>query len=246
MTTCLVVQHLEPEGPYRIAEALAERGVEVEVCRVFAGDDVPSDVSGHDGLVVMGGPMSAADDAGFPTRGAEILLMGDALARRVPLLGICLGAQLLAVAAGGRVYRGAAGPEIGWMPVRFTDAVKTDPLFTGVHSAVVALHWHGDTFDLPPGAIHLATSDMYANQAFRVGDGAWGLQFHLEVDGAGVAAFMEGFGDDACARGVAPESISGPAASSLVALGPVCERVFGRFAELVCERSVNHDNMSCL
>lgn len=246
MSRCLVVQHLEPEGPYRIAEALGERGVEVEACRVFAGDDVPARASGHDGLVVMGGPMSAASDAGFRTRGAELELLGDALSRKVPVLGICLGAQLLALAAGGRVYRGGAGAEIGWMPVHLTDEARTDPLFAGVGSPVVALHWHGDTFDLPPGASHLARSALYANQAFRVGEEAWGLQFHLEVDDAGLAAFMEGFGDDACAQGVDPESIWGPARSSLAALEPVCGQVFGRFAELVGERTAHRDDMSFL
>jgi len=246
MTRCLVVQHLEPEGPYRIAESLEERGVAVQMCRVYAGDEVPADVSGIDGLVVMGGPMSAANGEGFPTRAAELKLIAEALVWRVPMLGICLGAQLLAVAAGGRVYRGAPGPEIGWMPVQLTGEAQSDRLLAELASPLVALHWHGDTFDLPPGSRHLASSDLYPNQAFRAGDSAWGLQFHLEVDRRALAAFMETFGEEACAQGTAPEAIWEPAPSCLAALEPISRSVFGRFAGLVCERSVNRDNMSCL
>lgn len=230
---CLVVQHLEPEGPYRIARALEARGIEVQHCRLHDGDEVPADVAGHDGLVVMGGPMSAASDDGFPTRRAELALIGDALARRVPALGVCLGAQLLALVAGGRVYRGARGAEIGWFPVELLEGARTDPLLGGLPPSVPALHWHGDTFDLPPGSPNLARSARYANQAFRVGDRAWGLQFHLEVDGTALAAFMESFSDDACAQGVPRESIWGPAPEALAALAPVAAQVFGRFADLV-------------
>jgi len=246
MTRCLVVQHLEPEGPYRIAESLAALGVAIERCRVFAGDEVPVDVSGFDGLVVMGGPMSASGDEGFPSRAAELELMADALTQDVPVLGVCLGAQLLALAAGGRVYRGARGPEIGWIPVQLTDESQSDLLLAGLQSPLWVLHWHGDTFDLPPSSIPLARSDLYPNQAFRVGDSAWGLQFHLEVDGDALAAFMGSFGDDACAEGVPPEAIWDPAPSCLMSLEPVSRSVFGRFATLVCERSVNRDNSSCL
>jgi GMP synthase-like glutamine amidotransferase/SAM-dependent methyltransferase len=193
VTRALVVQHLDVEGPYEIGAALATAGIEVQTC-LMGRDELPPDLAGFDGLVVMGGPMAAYDDTGFPTRHAELGLLAEAVASEVPTLGICLGAQLLAVAAGGQAVPGTAGPEIGWGPIRL-DA-GTDPLLAGIGPVVDVLHWHGDTIVLPPGAPLLASSERYPNQAFRVGRAAWGLQFHLEVDGDAVAAFVDRFHGD--------------------------------------------------
>lgn len=233
MVRCLVVQHLEPEGPYLIADALHAAGVAVDTFAVFAGDTVPADLSGCDALVVMGGPMSAASDDGFPTRRSELRLLQEAVGRRVPTLGVCLGAQLLAVAGGGRVYPGTAGAEIGWMAVSFTSAADDDDLFHGLASPVPVLHWHGDTFDLPPGAVHLARSERYPNQAFRLGRRAWGLQFHLEVDEGAVEVFARAFAADASVAGVAPERIVASTRAALGELMPVRETVLARFAGLI-------------
>ena len=223
--SCLVVQHVAPEGPYAVGDALAAAGVDVTVCRVFAGDPVPEEVDGLDGVVVMGGPMSAATDDGFPTRKAEIGLLADALRRELPTLGVCLGAQLLAAAAGGRVTEGTAGSEIGWAPVDLTAAATGDPLLDGLPDRLEVLHWHGDTFSLPPGAVHLATSPRYASQAFRAGRRAWGLQFHVEVTRPAVDAFVAAFGDEG--------GVIDGADAALAALAPVRDRIVTRFAGLV-------------
>lgn len=204
---CLVIQHVEPEGPYAIGEALAAVGVAVELCRTFAGDQVPEHIDGFDALVVMGGPMSACGDEGFPSCRAEVGLIADALERQVPMLGVCLGSQLLARAAGGTVHRGAAGAEIGWAPAALTSLAGQDALFSGLVPELSVLHWHEDTFELPPGSTHLAASPHYPNQAFRVGERAWGLQFHLEVDEAAVEAFLHCFGREAAESGADPEEI---------------------------------------
>jgi len=233
MSRCLVVQHLEPEGPYLIADALDAAGVAVDTCAVFAGDVVPTDLTGYAALVVMGGPMSAAADEGFPSRRRELRLLQEAVERDIPTLGVCLGAQLLAVAGGGGVHRGTAGPEIGWMPVTLDGAASGDDLFRGVPSPVPVLHWHGDTFDLPPGAARLARSERYPNQAFRIGRRAWGLQFHLEVDEHAVEVFAGTFAADAAAAGVAPESIVASTAAALGQLTPVRDEVLARFAGFV-------------
>ena len=234
MPTCLVIQHLPPEGPYLIAEALENAGISVELCQVFAGDRPAASLDGYDGLVVMGGPMSAASDDGFPTRAAEIDLLEDALERRLPALGVCLGAQLLAIAAGGKVYPGAEGPEIGWAPVSLVVAeAEQDPLFRDLPSELTVLHWHGDTFDLPPGATHLARSKAYPNQAFRAGPRAWGLQFHLEVDVPAVDAFLTAFGVEAAGCGVAPADIAARAGQAVAALAPERGKLLDRFAGLV-------------
>jgi GMP synthase-like glutamine amidotransferase len=237
MTTCLVVQHLEPEKAYLIADALERHQVELEVCRVFAGDTVPPGLGGYDAVVVMGGPMSATSDEGFPTRRSELAMLGQALEHRLPILGVCLGAQLLAAAGGAKVYPGSEGAEIGWKPVVLSVAAADDPLFGGVDGALTVLHWHGDTFDLPAGAVHLASSQQYVNQAFRLGQSAWGLQFHLEVDAEAVAAFTGHFGDDAARAGVPLETIEGPARAALSRLAPVGRQVLDRFAAIVHERA---------
>ncbi|HXX90253.1 MAG TPA: type 1 glutamine amidotransferase [Acidimicrobiales bacterium] len=237
MPRCLIVQHVAAEGPYRIAEALERAGVGMDVRRVFAPEALPADLEGHDGLVVMGGPMSAYSDDGFPSRRAELDLLGQALATGRPVLGVCLGAQLLASAAGAGVYAGGATPEIGWGPVTLTPACADDPLLHGLPEQVGVLHWHGDTFDVPAGAEHLARTDLYPSQAFRAGERAWGLQFHLEVDAIAVAAFLDAFGSDTLGAGTTPEAIADEAPAALAALEEVQGRVLDRFAALVASRA---------
>lgn len=233
MSRCLVVQHSAVEEPYFVATALSQADVQVELCRTFAEAPLPRAVEELAGVVIMGGPMSAASSSGFPSRGDELALARAAIEREVPFLGICLGAQLLAVAAGADTYPGDAGPEIGWGPVHVTTDAVGDALFDSLPSRVSALHWHRDTFDLPAGATLLASSPLYANQAFRVGSRAWGVQFHPEVDERAVGAFVSNFGHEAAAAGVSPASITAAAAQELAELAPVRYVVLSRFARLV-------------
>ncbi len=116
--------------------------------------------------------------------------------RALPTLGVCLGAQLLSLAAGGLVYPGADGPEIGWSAVELLATSEGDALFAGFPQRLPVLHWHGDTFDLPPGGQRLARTVRYPNQAFRVGEAAWGLQFHLEVTADAVDGLLDAFPSD--------------------------------------------------
>jgi len=231
MATALVVQHLEPEGPVLIGEALRAAGVEVVVVRPDRGEAIPASVDGLDGvdgLVVMGGPMSAGGDDGFPSRRAELALLRAAVEAEVPTLGVCLGAQLLAAAGGGQVE---AGPEleVGWGTVTLSDAAAADPLLAGVGPEVPVLHWHGETFTLPPGAVLLASSARYPHQAFRLGPAAWGLQFHLEVDAAAVTRFVTAFGAEADD----PQQIVEDADVWLARSAAVQATVLDRFARLV-------------
>lgn len=228
----LVVQHLEPEQPAAVLDSLVAAGATVDTVRTDLGDEVPSSAEGLRGLVVLGGPMSARRDDGFPSRSAEMALLREALRSELPVLGVCLGAQLLAAAAGAAV-RGGDGPEVGWAPVSLTSAARDDALFAGCAPSVTVLHWHGETFDLPAGAVHLASSSRYPNQAFRIGPAAWGLQFHLEVDAAAVERFIAAFPGDAEAAPGGAEAIRAATPSALEQLEEPRNRILGRFAEIV-------------
>ena len=174
----LAFRHVPFEDVGLIAPALAARGIELLYDDAFRETDAHPDWHSAAGLIFMGGPMSANDALPFIQR--EIGIIEAALAARRPVLGVCLGAQLLARALGARVYRNPV-KEIGWAPVYWTEAARQDHLFEGLPSPETVFHWHGETFDLPAGAEWLAWSDACRNQAFRAGSNAYGLQFHLEV-----------------------------------------------------------------
>ena len=196
-----IIQHVAFEGPGAIAEWAYEGGHSITVTEQFSGGKLPS-AAGLDFLVVMGGPMSAGDDAKFPWLAAEKQLIAEALKRQKAILGVCLGAQLLALALGARVYQNRER-EIGWFPVRSTPQAAASRLFSGLPAEMTVLHWHGDTFDLPPGAVHLAESDFCRNQAFELEGSVLGLQFHLEVQPEGL--------DRLIANSAAELAVPGPA-----------------------------------
>jgi GMP synthase (glutamine-hydrolysing) len=135
-------------------------------------------LEGHAGLVIMGGPQSANDVS--PDLAAEVDLISTAIQSGIPVLGICLGAQLIAKALGARVYPNTS-KEIGWAPVSFTESAVGDPLFSDLPSPTTFFHWHGETFDLPAGAEWLAYSALCRHQAFRHGSRTYGIQFHPEI-----------------------------------------------------------------
>jgi GMP synthase-like glutamine amidotransferase len=235
MATCLVIQHVEIEGPAMLGTILVAAGAHLEFCRVYEGDPLPPDAAGLSGVVVMGGPMSAAE-GGFPGQPAELQILRDAMNRGIPTLGICLGAQLLALAAGGRVFAGPAGAEIGWGRVRLSSFAEDDHLLAGLPTELQVLHWHGDTYELPDTGVGLASSDRYPNQAFRVGTNAWGLQFHVEVDAAAVARFADAFADEARGAGSEPEQIVSGADAAVAELAGAQDAILGRFAQLVARQ----------
>jgi len=181
--TLLAIQHVPWEGPHRILDAC--RDLRVRTVKPLAGQPLPA----HDeiaGAVVMGGPMNVDEVERFPALAAEREWLAAAVERGMPVLGICLGAQLLARALGGEVRPGGA-PEIGFAPVEIAD--PEDPLLGGLAPGTEVLHWHGDVFDLPDGATHLASSELTACQAFRAGN-VWGVLFHPEADCALVEAWL--------------------------------------------------------
>ena len=161
-------------------DVLRERGAELQRVELDEGEPLP-EWREFDAIVAMGGPMSATDDAELPWLTAEKALIGEAVQAGVPFWGVCLGVQLLAASLGARVYSGPE-PEVGLLPVTLTPEARDDPVFAAAPDDLVTLQWHGDTFDLPTGAVRLAGSPAYPNQAFRV-NRAYGVQFHLEVSG---------------------------------------------------------------
>jgi GMP synthase (glutamine-hydrolysing) len=175
----LVLQHIECEPPGVYEDVLVERDVEIERVELDRGEPLPPwrDV---DAVIAMGGPMSVNDDADHPWLTDEKRAIAEAVRAGVPFWGVCLGVQLLAASLGARVYPGPQ-PEVGLMPVTLSEEALADPVFAGLPREVLTLQWHGDTFDLPEGATVLAGSPVCPNQAFRWGERAYGVQFHLEV-----------------------------------------------------------------
>jgi GMP synthase-like glutamine amidotransferase len=178
----LVLQHIACEPPGVYEDVLDERGATLRRVELDEGESLP-DWRGFDAVVAMGGPMSVNDEAELPWLAGEKRAIGEAVLAGKPFWGACLGVQLLAASLGARVYSGPE-PEVGVMPVTLTGEAREDPVFAGLPTDLLSLQWHGDTFDLPDGGVRLASSDAYPNQAFRFGDAAYGVQFHLEVSAA--------------------------------------------------------------
>lgn len=176
----LVLQHGLSEGPGTLGTFLDSRGVDLRTCRVHEGEPIPPGPLDASAVVSLGGPQSVVAGKEPPFFPAEAALLSEALRREIPVLGVCLGAQILARVCGAKVTR-ASTVEIGWSRVELTPEGLQDPLFRGVDGSFDVFQWHGDTFDIPPGAARLAEGDICRNQAFRWGRSAYGLQFHVEV-----------------------------------------------------------------
>jgi GMP synthase-like glutamine amidotransferase len=177
--TVLVLQHVDCEPPAAYEDELLERGIPLHRVQVDRRQQQLPDWRPYVGIVAMGGPMAAYEDALYPWLGPEKRLIAEAVRAGKPFWGVCLGAQLLAASLGARVAPGPR-PELGVLPVEVTDGAALDPVFAAAPPTFSTLQWHGDTYELPAGAVQLARSQLYEQQAFVVGS-AYGLQFHLEV-----------------------------------------------------------------
>lgn len=188
------LQHVPFEGPGSMAEDFHQRGWPMEFTHWYLGDSAPS-LNSFDWLVVMGGPMNVDDDALYPWLETEKALIREAIDGGKMVLGVCLGAQLIARALGATV---TAMPrrEIGWFPVRRQEGAEASVLGPALPSQFDAFHWHGDSFELPTGARLLASSDACANQIFSLGSNVFGFQCHLETTPKLAQALIENSGDD--------------------------------------------------
>lgn len=217
-------EHLDQWGP--TLESAGMRGA----C-LYAGDKLPA-LEDVQGVVVMGGSMNVYEEEAYPFLAPENAFIREALRLGIPYLGVCLGAQLLAKALGARVY---ANPvrEIGYYRIECTEKPLGDPLLAGLPKHFTALQWHGDTFDLPPGARLLATSPTCRNQAFRYGRNAYGLQFHLEVGPEMVADWCARYPEELEPFSLSPATLVAAAQQQEAALGPLRQQIMKNFLDIV-------------
>ena len=204
--SCLVIEHLAVEHPGTLKPALEANGYEVVSIPVAAIRRFRERTAEADLLIVMGGPIGVYDAPEFPFLTDEIGIIRARLAAKRPVLGICLGSQLMAAALDAKVFPGADGVELGWAPVQLTEQGRRHALAAIASDGSPVLHWHGDTFELPQGATLLASTSRYAHQAFAVGNYGLALQFHIETDAAELEQWFVAFAGDIRKSG--PDSLS--------------------------------------
>ncbi len=232
MSKVFVLQHVQCETLGIIADALVSRGIMAQYIRPFLGEAVPKGLNDAAGLVIMGGPMGVYDYREYPFLSSEIKLIERALYQDKPILGVCLGSQLLAAALGVQVVKGEK-KEIGWHPITLTEHAATDSLFEGVVPSFMVYHWHGDIFPLPPDAVSLASSMLTKVQAFRYREKAYGLLFHMEMTEGLILAMTNTFAAELKGMSMHPGEIIGKINQHLPPLQEIGKRVFGRWADLV-------------
>lgn len=226
--TLLALRHVHFEDLGTLAPFLVQRGYTIEYVDAPLADLGRIDALRYDLLVVLGGPIGAFDDATHPFLVDELALVKARLDARAPILGVCLGAQLMARALGANVYP-LGVKEIGYAPVTLTNAGKISPLAALGDASV--LHWHGDQFDVPAGADHLARTVVGENQAFALGRHALGLQFHLEADAAAIEAWLVGHACELGAAKIDPAALRAQAREHHARLSEVAPAVIGRWLD---------------
>ncbi|MDO8446606.1 MAG: type 1 glutamine amidotransferase [Deltaproteobacteria bacterium] len=179
MNEILIFKHVPFEGPGTFREELEKRGLLYREVNLYE-EAAPANLDGCKGLIIMGGPMNVYEEKEYPFLKDEDRLIKEALSKGLPMIGVCLGAQLMAKTAGAKVTKGDK-KEIGWYPLHLTEEASEDQVFRTIPQEIEVFQWHGDTFDIPDRAVRLASSDLFPNQAFRIGDNAYAFQFHIEV-----------------------------------------------------------------
>ena len=234
MQQILVLQHdaLEPLGT--IGKALTAAGLTAHCVRVYEEEPVPPTLGTAQGLIILGGPQSVYEQSKYPFLTKELRLIENALRQGKPILGVCLGGQLLAAALGASVCPNTR-QEIGWHPVTLKEASEADALWQGMPTDFTGFHWHGDIFTLPTGAVGLASSTRTLHQAFRYGTQAWGLQFHLEVTAAILRDWTVAYAKDLQKAGLTDKAILPDLALHLPPMQCLAAEVFGRWAALAAE-----------
>jgi len=236
MRNLLVCQHVPYEPLGTLNPLLKREGYRIRYVNFGRHPDARPNIDGYNGLVVLGGPMNVDESDRYPHLELEADLIRAAIDRELPVLGICLGAQLIAKALGADVRRNHE-KEIGWYPLCTTEQAKDDPVFSHFEITEQVFQWHGDTFDIPEGAVHLAATDSCENQAFRYGDNVYGLQFHLECDEPMIDRWLQvphHVAEISSTDGrIDPETIRRETPRHIGRLKTLSERVFGEFVRIL-------------
>ena len=230
--TLCVLRHIECETLGRIEDSISAAKLAFFQVQTFEGQAVPKTMDSFVGLIVMGGPMGVYEQDQYPFLTAEITLIQQAIKQNKPVLGVCLGSQLLAAALGAKVYKNRQ-KEIGWQTVHLNEFAVTDAIWSGVPRSFTALHWHGDFFDLPTGAVPLAASKLTPCQAFRYGRSAYGFLFHMEVTTTILQGMADAFPQELRETGLTKEQLLTDAKQHLPALHYIGSSVFQRWARLL-------------
>ncbi|MBS0582095.1 MAG: gamma-glutamyl-gamma-aminobutyrate hydrolase family protein [Proteobacteria bacterium] len=236
MSRILVFQHVAAEPLGTLDPLIRRRGHRVKFVNFERQPDARPRLDRYKGLIVLGGPMNVEDRDARPHLQTEIEVIRDALAQGKPVLGVCLGAQLLAHALGGEVRRHTTS-EIGWYELASTAAGRSDPVFAPLGDSAPIFQWHGYTFGVPEGAAHLARTGTCENQAFRYGDNAYGFQFHLEMDKPLIERWLNlpAYRDELIAAGLGrdAESIRADTHPRIDAMQERAHAVFNNFLDLI-------------
>jgi len=213
-------------------DVLRGNGANFEYIETHRGALVPGEIADRSGLIVMGGPMGVYEYAKYPFLRDEMRLIESVLKLGRPVLGVCLGSQLLAAALGAEVKKGER-KELGWHAVTLSDSAGQDTIFSGVKTEFWPFHWHGDVFSLPKDAVGLASSRQTPQQAFRYGENAYGILFHLEVTQGQISQMLLDFADELREAGGSSGEITKETSRHLPALQEIASGVFGRWASLL-------------
>jgi GMP synthase (glutamine-hydrolysing) len=242
--TILVLRHVPHEHLGTLDSALRAVGLSYRYVNFFENANPKISVEDYGGLIILGGPMNVYETEKYPFLDMEDKLIQRAVGKDMPVLGVCLGAQLIAKALGAKVMKNKE-KEIGWYPLKATEEAKRDVLFKHFNAEETVFQWHGDMFEIPTGAVHLAESPLCANQAFRHCSNVYGLQFHIEVTSEMVSEWLSVpenreeirlLKGKMSTRTIDPENIRSTTPRFIDRLNSLAENVFGEFCGIIKKR----------
>ena len=228
----LVLQHADPEHPGLILNALRNAGAQIETIRTDLAQPTPPSLDAYAGLIIMGGPQSVYEEHKYPYLRAEKQLTRQAIDNNIPLLGVCLGSQVIADVLGSGVHPGPA-PELGWKPVKRSEHAANNPILSALPETFTPLHWHGDIYDLPKGATPIGSSEMTATQGFSYNQNVYALLFHLEMTEAQITQMATQFPEDIRRANLEPNAFLSQTPAHAAALKPIATEIFTRWANLM-------------
>ena len=228
----LVLQHADPEHPGLITNVVRNTGASLETIRADLGQSAPPSLDGYAALIIMGGPQSVYEEDKFPYLRAEKQLAREAIDNNIPLIGVCLGSQIIADVLGANVHP-SGGVEIGWKDVTRSEHAAADPILSALPETFTPLHWHGDVYDLPKGAAPIGSSDMTPVQGFTYGETTFAPLFHLEMTEQQITDMATLFPDDIRRGGLSPETLLAETPARAAVLKSVATEIFTRWANLL-------------